>query len=753
MPPLRLLSPHLHLICYAITRLWQINNLSFIQLILTPPSLPLLLSYNNTTQHILLQKAGNIANFCNEPIKLNGSLALQAQPVMSFDDELLTSIVATQASTSPLNYQAAPTLGPSSSSTDETSDSTQSRQRAASQIMASQQQQHRQHQVLIAGTSEGSLKRIVLVPGDEYGFGVKGVEFDEVQVDETHQEPILADLHLMPPMNPQLKSHHRASQTSGSDNSEDSTAQFAILATPSRVVKFRVNSCRHSPANSMSQLNTVNNSIIDDCNSCAQLQDPFCGWCATSATCSTRESCLNQALQAPQQTVPSVHWQPFDQIKCADYQPVWPKFVPLQANSQLPIEVNIRLQANNNNNGNTFNGQQVKLSNLTLPLAQAQFTCHFDYISMANRSMIPMMRISGATTKATQARLNLHTATVVIACPLPPILQRPQSFASATSSSTSMYPYHHDELHTRLSVRMLGDGVYDEAVMNLQQLLGLSKNQEHHQQHQHQNHHSKSTPSAQAAGAGVINLGNDEIERQITLYDCSVHSDCKSCLTAGQSQRSGGGAGFTCSWCPLSNKCTFNASHPEFGCAASAVSSTTPHSVSSPAVNAVKASHLTSSLDLAQASVFGISIHRLSQCPVSDFESSHDGSNLHSLKPETTRPHASNEILIPNNSRRSIQVQLKHPLSVQQRRMAKLECLIDIEGAKARLGARIMPANSNTEANANNQVVVCQESSFVYNEESSTQRAQLLVILNENQVIETIEGKLGEEECWLDKRV
>lgn len=650
---------------------------------------------------------------------------------MSFDDELLTSIVATQASTSPLNYQATvAAAGSSSSSKEETSGNTQSRQRpslAASQILASsfQQQNHRQHQVLIAGTSEGSLKRIVLVPGDEYGFGVRGVEFDEVQVDETHQEPILADINLMPTINPQLKPH----QTRGPHvNSEDAaSAQFAVLATPSRVVKFRVNSCRH-PSNSMPQTmhssNNNNTNIVDDCNTCAQLQDPFCGWCATSATCSTRESCLNQA-QFQQQTTPSVHWQPFDQIKCADYQPVWPKFVALQANSQLPIEVNVRLLAISNNN------QLVNLSNLTLQLAQAQFTCHFDYISMANRSMIPMMRISGATTKATQARLNLHTATVVIACPLPPILQRPQNFASTIST------IHHDELQTRLSVRMMGGNVHDEAVMNLQQLLGLLNNQQLHQQQYQDN----LRPSL----AGAINsLGTGELERQITLYDCSVHSDCKSCLSAGQSRNNNlyddraRASGFSCSWCPLSNKCTFNASHPEFGCAASAVSSTTPHSISSPAMNAVKASHLTSSLDLAQASVFGISMDRLSQCPASDFESSN--SESHSLRSESTRPHASNEILIPHNTRRSLQVPLKHQLSAQQRRIAKLECLIDIEGAKARLGARIMAAaNSNTDTNQ--FLVVCQESSFIYNEETSTQRAQLLVILNENQVIETIEGK------------
>lgn len=681
---------------------------------------------NNATE----QKAGNIANFCNEPIKLNGSLPLQAQAVMSFEDELLTSITATQAPTSPLNYQQQQQQQqPETASTNTFGNTHHSAFVGSLKRAALAGSQHRQHQVLIAGTSEGSLKRIVLLSG-ENGFGVRGHEFDQVQVDETHQEPILSDLHLWPSLNPQLVAGSNIKQPQTSEE-----AQFALLGTPSRVVKFRVNSCRHSSQQSTAG-NTSSN-VADQCNACAQLQDPFCGWCASSATCSTREQCLNQALQQQQQQQQpvSVHWSPFDQIKCADYQPVWPKFAALHSTSQTPIEVNVRLLAPTltSNGNNQAKVGPSSLSSIALQLAQAQFTCHFDYISLANRSVVPMMRLSGATTKATQARLNLHTGTVVIACPLPPISQRPQTLAG------------HDELQTKLSVRVLPfAGATTNGHLNtlgnneltgpdLQQILGLSSGGSGNQR------------SSLMANLGQTTATNsDEIERQITFYDCAVHSNCKSCLSAGNSAGLGRHRqAFACSWCPLSNKCTFNASHPEFGCAASAVSSTTPHSSS--AINAVRASHLTSSLDSIQASVFGMSIERLNQCPSisgADQETAEQMQQqqqqpAQSTKPDASRPLGSpTEILIPHNSHRSIQVQLKQTLSLQQRRNSpKLECLIEIEGAKARLGARLSPNE------AGNQLVICQESSFAYNEETSTQQAQLLVILNENQVIETFEGK------------
>ena len=642
--------------------------------------------------------AGNVANFCSEPLKLNGSLPLTSSPILTYDNELLTSIVATQAPTSPLSQQV------------QLLNHETSQQIRRPTVQGSS----RQHQVLLVGTSSGALKRIALQSGDQ-GFGLRGVEFDSVQVDE-QQEPILADLNLIPANNPQLAELAPLSAA---------IAQFAIVATPNKIAKLRINSCR-APKGSRAN----NSSAMDECSLCAQLQDPFCGWCASTSSCSTRDECLLSTTQS----VSSLHWSPFDQIRCADYQPVVPQFVPIQTTSHQTIEVNVRVPHVQSAKQRTQ--ASANLQQLAHQLAQAQFTCHFDYLALANRSA-PMPQLSGATTKATQARLNLHTSTVVIGCPLPPPGQRAQLNEQRGG----------DQLRAKLSVRLASAQQFGHtnSDLTIQHLLGLRASRG-----------SESLTGGGGGGgggSGAATSGVDEIEREITLYDCSHHSSCRSCLSAGAATGATGRR-WSCAWCPLSSKCTFNASHADLGCVASAIS-TTPHSAPSPNSNSLRAAHLMQSLDLAQTSVFGVSIERIGQCPATNAElddsfelptqptqssSSLSAPTIESrpAKVEQARAkgQANGEILIPNNSRRSIQVNLRQPLGsnfANNNAKRKLECLLEIEGAKARLNGRLLEGN---------QLVVCQESTFSYQEEIATQRAQLLVIYNDNQVIEMTDGEL-----------
>lgn len=660
------------------------------------------------------QKAGNIANFCHEPLKLNGSLPLVGAPLVQYDDELLTSVVASQAPTSPLNIQH------------------QSQPAAAgSQATANT----RQHQVLVAGTSDGALKRIVVVPG-RHGLGVRGIEFDSVQLDEQRQEPILADLHLLPG---QVQLQPPAS-------SQDEPAwgqQFVIAATPHRVAKLRVNACKalSKPPTSNQRQAANGSALADECQQCAQLEDPYCGWCATTASCLSRDDCIQQSAKSapPQPTAQPtgwskpLSWQPFDQIRCSDYQPLAPQFVALQSgltNQNAPsVDVNIRL------NQEAIKG--ASSAALALQLSQAQFSCHFDYSQpqqqpehrQANQTNLLLFQerlaISGATTKATQARLNLNTLTVVLACPLPPVSQRPHQV-----------PLGSDQLRTRLSVRLAagsGGPLEGSSPAQLSSLLALwwaaltepaGQRPGGNQQQQSAAHQKHEQP----------------IERELTFYDCSVHTSCRSCLTSGGSRRLIG-----CAWCPLSNRCTFNASHPEFGCAASAMAAGASTTSASAGSNQLKASHLAASLDQAQASLLGASIEQPSQCwfgqtPESSpnepartptIESS-TASGASKILLDGVGPQLTKEVLIPNEARRSIQVSLG---KVPNAKRLKLECLVEIEGAKARLPAKLL------ELAGQQSVVACQESAFSYQEESATQHGQLTVILNDNQVIESTDGK------------
>lgn len=575
----------------------------------------------------LKQRAGNVANFCNEPLKLNGSLALSATPVLTYDDQLISAVAATQAPTAPLGSTDGPQFGT------------------------------RSHQVLVLGTGEGVLRRVALLSGSA-GHGMRGHELDAIQLDqETPSEPILADLLLQPPQNPQL-------------GASPEGPQFLLAATPHKLVKLRVNGCR---ANRQRSAAGNSSSAADECAACAQLEDPFCGWCASTGSCMGRDECRSHAQPAT-----AARWSPFDQIQCADYQPVWPQYVAIQTSRSLSVDVNVALSLS----GAAANQQAA----LNLQLAQAHFACQFEYLLTGNASR----RV--ASTRATQARLNPHTSSVSIACPLPPLHQRPVSSAL-------------EQVRVRLSVRLASSPEAPQLTIQLPAALGM--------------HAAHAPPHAPLSARHEL----EPIERELTLYDCAAHSTCRSCLSPRR--------GYTCAWCPLSGKCTFDAADADLGCAAAAVSSTTPHSAGGP--NGVRASHLTGSLDPAQASVFGIALHRIAQCPA-PVASASDPLDLEQVrsaaKSGLPSSDISSEILVPNGARRSLQVSLRQPLAPGGRR--KLECLFELEGAKARLSGRLLEAN---------QVVVCQENALTYQEEVATQRAQLSVLLNDNLVIETSEGK------------
>uniref|UniRef100_A0A6G1S6K0 Plexin-B n=1 Tax=Aceria tosichella TaxID=561515 RepID=A0A6G1S6K0_9ACAR len=797
-------------------------------------------------------QTGAQQGYCNEPVKLNGSIALVAEPIQSNDSELITSITSTLAPTSPVNIQWPPQTTVNSGS-------------AGGSGSAGKQQQQtnsiRQHQVLIAGTSDGQLKRFVLVASDSR---LSALEFDSVAVvpPESHggvsgaggssdqspgaasasaTSPILADMHLIPASNPQLAGDSGLQDQARSTSSN--RQQFVVAATAHKLVKLRVNACKASvrqqltPAtiNGRQQLATANSepnnnsSIVDDCLACSQLQDPFCGWCSNLGSCTTRDDCISASIAnvettsttgsvsttAQQQhhtttttTTTTIHWTPFDSIRCSNYQPISPKNVPVQADS-LVVDVNVRLNLKHKPMGIT---QQPQTSTaqlggqhhqLAAKLAKAHFVCHFDYLSLWNRSdssssssspsSASLPRPQGVTIKAIQARLNLHAGTVAIGCPLPVGSQRPSLRNQLTQSATSR---EQDYTRVRLSVRLATTGTrssqqqqQDQSVQEteeladrvlLEQVLGMRP------------FGQPLATSVVGGGSGSSAIGQhhyqsaDSIERELTFYDCSLNTDCRSCLSSGSAGRR-----WSCAWCPLSSKCTFNSSHPDYGCAASAVASTTPHSAQvqydystaagSGALNQIRGSHLTASLDRAQTSMLGLAIDRLDRCPrggvptldgePADFSGvmpvardagfsggaasaaaeqagdrlgvssggSHaqdaitlggGGGSKTSSSGVASAP--INEILVPNNVRRSVQVPLARHIQHYQpreKRVIKLECQIELEGAKARFSARLLD-NTN---------VICQESLYSYQAEIATQRAQLSVILNDNQVIETTE--------------
>lgn len=555
---------------------------------------------------------------------------------------------------------------------------------------AAQAQLGRTHQVLLAGTGDGQLKRISLLNGE------RGHEFDSISLapsmgdDAPPGEPVLADMHLVGGVGQQ---------------------QHVIAATSSRVFKLRANGCKfvatkRAPATGNSSL-----AVESDCNQCAQLQDPFCGWCASASTCNTRDECLQAGLT----TGIGAHWTPFDQIRCSDYQPVAPQYVALQAQGQPSVEVNIRLGAKPHQAGP-----------LAQQLTQAQFTCHFDYLALAAGPAWGARNLgarpASSTTKATQARLNLQTWTLVVGCPLPPPNQRPASLSGAAVGG---------ELRVKLTVRSLaGNGEL------VQQQLKL-------------------------ASGGQLDA--DQVEREIVLYDCLARSgSCRACLSGAQTARTSGQnqrrPSYSCSWCPVSARCTFNSSNPDFGCAASALlsSTTSQQATSAAGSQQLRAAHLASSLDEVQASVFGASLDRPSQCPAgSEADAAPTPANQ---LPASTQASVINpnllaggqmEILVPHQARRELQVNLRQPLpqvaagamrNPALGRAGRLECWLEIEGSRARLSARLADPNSSQ------LLVVCQESLFAYQDEVATQRAQLSLVVvgassGETQVIESLDGK------------
>ena len=88
-------------------------------------------------------KSGNVVNFCNEAVKLNGTMPLHSQTLLIYPNTTLTAITAAVAG---------------------------------------------KHTVAFLGTSDGRLKKVLISNGHEAD------EFEEVLVDQGH--PILGDLHL-----------------------------------------------------------------------------------------------------------------------------------------------------------------------------------------------------------------------------------------------------------------------------------------------------------------------------------------------------------------------------------------------------------------------------------------------------------------------------------------------------------------------------------------------------------------------------
>lgn len=544
--------------------------------------------------------------------------------------------------------------------------------------------------MLVAGTSEGVLKRIVLVNEDRWPqqSQVRGLEFDSIQVDDARQSnSILADMHLVPSTNPQLVEASAAAAAAGNQQQAANRLQYVIAATAHKIVKLPVNSCKAPRRSPLARANVSSSLLVDDCLACAQLQDPFCGWCASSGSCVTRDECQQQQPSSSADlTKANVHWTPFDSIKCSYYKPISPQFVPMEAelNQQL-VEVNIKLAK-----------QQLASPNqLSAQLAHTQFACHFDYSHFQhlslNQSHQRQSAPAGATTKAGQARVNWDAGTATVGCPLGP---RPRRLSDEDGGA--------DSTRVRLSVRMLSPPLVED------------------QQEAH------------------LLQDSLPIERELTLYQCSVHQDCGTCLSAGDSGRR-----WSCSWCPLSQRCTFNASHPDLGCAASAVGTLTTTTMAS---TAIRGSHLSASLDRAQANMLAVSVDRLDQCPGSlsspvkasgqqTDQNEAPNQELQVKQPPVRMQHHQQEILIPNNVRRAIQVQLRQSIGSNQaaaaKRVLRLECLVEFEGVKARFSARLL----------DNLNVLCQEQSFSYLTEVATLRAQLSVILNDNQVIETTEGE------------
>lgn len=744
---------------------------------------------NHPHQHKQTPAQSQSINYCNEPLKLNGSIPLAAKPAIWFDNELVTSVASTLAPTSPLSpspQQVSSSSSPSSSSPQDAKHSHQFWMRS----LASSQ---RQHQVIVAGTSTGALKRLVLLDAPDSAAAadshLRAVEFDRLQVDPS-EEPVLADLHLWPQRNPQIVT---TTPTGASlPSRRKSPDQFALVGTAHKLAKIRINGCK-----AQQRSNATTSSLYDQCQTCAHTSDPFCGWCTTQSSCTTRDECIDASAKLSNSAT-GAHWAPFDQIQCADYQPVAPKFVPIQSSgdsqTSAVVDVNVRLAGlaapHLSPGGPTGRGGHLA-AQFGARLARAQFQCHFAYLPHTYTTLdSPRRFVAGATTKAMQARLNLHAAIVAIGCPLPALAQRP------IGSTTE----HQDHFRTKLSVRMMaGSGEHLSMVPISSQQVQQSR--------------SSAAPSvlqsleqalglAGDTGSGLNNSASDEqqrdepleIERELVMYDCTIHRSCKSCLTAGSvGAQAGSAKQWSCSWCPMTKQCTFDAAHAEYGCAASALRPLVGSGAGSgAATTTTTAATITSkSLDIAQQSWLSVSLDQVSQCESGappDVSPSQRTASAASLpdeamsagSPSETLPSRSGysslgasgaaanpsphhnqqqqEILVPSGSRRAIQVNLRRVLGNQigagkRAQTLKLECMLEFEGVRARLQARLATAGQSQQSkqattasvdsdpSSQLQTVVCAETVFNYQSETAVLRAQLYVILNDNQVIDQADGE------------
>lgn len=455
-----------------------------------------------------------------------------------------------------------------------------------------QQQQHREsksraHLVVVVGTASGKLKKLVIAQpaigpsGDELNKMRSAREFESMQLDENNNS-ILADLTLLP-------SEARA-VSGGMAGDVTIEQQFAIVATSAKVAKLRINACSAaSPKLNATTKSSAPHQQLDECEACASLSNPYCGWCETelgaAPSCTTREHCARQAPHsAPRR------WLPFDKISCATYAQIAPRQLVVassasprafQASSDNQItstelSVNIKLVTQRQR-------ELASVDSTSAKLALLRFVCEFEHSSavaptsisrLAPQSQQPQTK-QLPSTLARRARLDLFASAVVLRCPLPTSLRNSDNFAeplSAPDMSNQSSLKVGGRLRVRVSLDTHATRIWQAAaaaLLNTSNSTSLtndddaipsstqvepSSDQQSEMQFEQQISSPLDSDTETLLAVQHRNFFSTArtiliAERIVELIDCKAHRTCSECLSSSDGVRT------MCAWSSTSNRC------------------------------------------------------------------------------------------------------------------------------------------------------------------------------------------------------
>ncbi|KAH8398914.1 hypothetical protein KR222_011678, partial [Zaprionus bogoriensis] len=181
---------------------------------------------------------GNIYNFCNVGLKISGVSPISSQALFHFDNVSVTSVTAT-------------------TTTDQ------------------------QHSLAFLGTSEGSIKK-VLLSGQQPG------EYEEIFVDPGNR--ILPNTMISP------------------------RKDYLYVLSLRKISKLRIEHC----------------AVYTNCSACLESRDPFCGWCSLEKRCTVRSTCQRDTSASRWLSLGSGQ-------QCIDFESIVPDRIPITELIQVQL--------------------------------------------------------------------------------------------------------------------------------------------------------------------------------------------------------------------------------------------------------------------------------------------------------------------------------------------------------------------------------------------------------------------------------